>query len=251
MMIYAKVRKNGEYHSPNIAHAVFGFREMGAEIVKYHIIDEIYDVVTEDDIVLDYIDQVRTILNKFHVRPVCEDYPAQLRPFMGRKLWMDHIDSSNANPEKWGVFVKPVKDKAFTGIVIIGPRDLIGCGSCYENYEVICSEVLDIRREWRGFMVYDELIDIRPYKGDYHYNYDAKVIDQVVEAFRTIPDRPMGCSIDFAVVVKEEREQTIFLEMNDGYALGNYGLYYLNYAKLISARWSQLLHRQDAFDFRR
>lgn len=62
MMIYAKVRKNGEYHSLNIAHAVFGFREMGAEIVKYQVIDEIYDAVTADDIVLDYIDQVQTIL---------------------------------------------------------------------------------------------------------------------------------------------------------------------------------------------
>lgn len=149
------------------------------------------------------------------------------------------------------MFVKPVKDKAFTGLVINEPRDLIGCGSCYENYEVICSDVLDIRREWRGFMVYDELVDIRPYKGDYHYCYEPKVIDQIVEAFRTIPDRPMGCSVDFAVIIKGGKEQTIFLEMNDGYALGNYGLYHLNYAKLISARWSQLLDRQDEFDFRR
>lgn len=250
-MIYAKVRNNGEYHSLNIAHAAFGFREMGAEIVKYHIIDEIYDAVTADDIVLDYIDQVQTILRKFDIRPTCRDYPKELQPFMGRRLWTDHIDAINANPGKWGVFVKPVKDKAFTGLVVNGPRDLIGCGSCYENYEVICSEVLDIKREWRGFMVYDELVDIRPYKGDYHYHYDAGVVDQVVEAFRTIPDRPMGCSIDFAVVVKDGKEQTVFLEMNDGYALGNYGLYFLNYAKLISARWSQLLGRRDEFDFRR
>lgn len=249
-MIYAKVRANGEYHSPNISHAVYGFREMGAEIVKYQVIDEIYDRVTAQDIVLDYIDQVQTILLKFHVTPVCEDYPVQLQPFMGRRIWWDTMDSINANPDKWGVFVKPVKDKAFTGLVINGTKDLIGCGSCYENYKVICSEVLDIKREWRGFMLYDELIDIRPYKGDYHYHYHADFVDRVVEAFRTIPNRPMGCSIDFAVVIKEGIEQTVFLEMNDGYALGNYGLYYLNYAKLISARWAQLLKREDEFDFR-
>ena len=35
MKIWAKTRANGEYHSPNISHAVAGFREMGAEIVKY------------------------------------------------------------------------------------------------------------------------------------------------------------------------------------------------------------------------
>ncbi len=66
---------------------------------------------------------------------------------------------------------------------------------------------------------------------------------------QNIPNRPMGCSIDFAVVVKDGKERTVFLEMNDGYALGNYGLYHLSYAKLISARWSQLLGREDVFDF--
>ncbi len=93
MKIYAKVRKNGEYHSQNISHAVFGFREMGAEIVKYEAIDAIYDAVTAEDIVLDYIDQVQTILEKFDVKPFCEDYPIQLTPFMGRNIWTDYIDS--------------------------------------------------------------------------------------------------------------------------------------------------------------
>lgn len=54
-----------------------------------------------------------------------------------------------------------------------------------------------------------------------------------------------------AVVRKDGKEETVFLEMNDGYALGNYGLHYLKYAKLISARWSQLLNREDEFDFRK
>lgn len=251
MAVYAKVRSNGEYHSQNIAHAVFGFREMGAEIIKYEKIDEIYDKVEREDIVLDYIDQIQTMFSKFGVQPKCEDYPEELKPFMGRRLWMDKINSINTDPKKWGVFVKPVKDKAFTGLVINGPKDLIGCGSCYENYDVICCDVLDIKREWRGFVVYDELIDIRPYKGDYHYNYDSCVVDKIMEAFRTIHDRPMGCSVDIAVAEKEGRLETIFLEMNDGYALGNYGLHYLNYAKLISARWSQLLNREDEFDFRK
>lgn len=74
--------------------------------------------------------------------------------------------------------------------------------------------------------------------------------ERAVAAFRTIPNRPVGCSIDFAVVVRDGKEQTVFLEMNDGYALGNYGLYHLSYAKLISARWSQLLGRENIFDFR-
>lgn len=267
MKIFAKVRSNGEYHSHNIAHAVFGFRELGVEIVKYETIDEIYRLVTNEDIVLDYIDQCLTIFDKFGKHPELPNYPEVLKPFLGRKIWSDNINSINSNPDKWGVFVKPVKEKAFTGRVINSPRDLVGCGSCYENYEVLCSNVIDIQKEWRGFIYYDELIDLRPYNGDWHYNYNSKVIDKAMEAFKTWEDRPVACSLDFAVIEKNTEimkqteddlqhtveftttQSTIFLEANDAYALGNYGLNHIDYAKMISARWSQILDRPDEFHF--
>ena len=43
--------------------------------------------------------------------------------------------------------------------------------------------------------------------------------------------------------------RTLLVEMNDTYALGCYGLPSLFYAKLISARWSQLLNRKDEYHF--
>lgn len=253
MVVYAKVRENPHFvlfHSPNISHAVSGFREMGAEIVTYHTIDEIYDKVTREDIVLDYIDQCLTIFNKFNVRPDLPDYPDVLNPYLGRRIWRDTINSINVSPSKWGIFVKPVKEKAFTGKVIRNTKDLIGCGSCYEDYEVYCSDILDIKREWRGFIYHDELIDIRPYSGDWHYSYSSSVIDDVLLDFRLWNKRPVACSLDFAVIIDEKGyQQTVFLEANDAYALGNYGLRCIDYAKMISARWSQLLNRKDEFYF--
>lgn len=250
MKIWAKIRKNGEYHSPNIAHAVAGFRELGAEIVKYEKIDEIYQWITKDDIVLDYIDQCLTIFNKFGVKPKLDDYPEVLKPYLGRTIWKDTIDSINSNPDKWGIFCKPIKEKVFTGKVINGPADLVGCGSCYENYEVYCSPILNIKREWRGFIYYDNLVDLRPYSGNWHYNYDTAFIDKVIESFLNWEERPVACSLDFAVIEdKQGNQKTIFLEANDAYALGNYGLQHVQYAKLISARWSQLLNRPDEFLF--
>lgn len=250
MKIWAKTRANGEYHSHNIAHAVAGFRELGAEIIKYETIDEIYQWVTKDDIVLDYIDQCLTIFDKFGKRPHLDDYPEVLKPYLGRTIWKDTINSINSNPYKWGIFVKPIKEKAFTGKVIDGPADLVGCGSCYENYEVYCSKKLDIVREWRGFYYYDNIIDLRPYNGDWKYNYNPEVIESALKAFNTWEDRPVACSLDFAVIkTKDGGTETIFLEANDAYALGNYGLHHIQYAKLISARWAQILDRKDEYLF--
>ena len=52
----------------------------------------------------------------------------------------------------------------------------------------------------------------------------------------------------------EEREliitlDNILIEVNDGYALGSYGLFYLDYAKLLSARWAELIGIQDECNF--
>ena len=172
-------------HSHNFANAMYGFRELGAEITPYHTIDEIYDNVDKEDIVLDYIDQCNTIFRKFGVEPNLPDYPDKMKPFLGRKIWKDTIDSIASNEEKWsaGYFVKPVRDKVFTGKIISSIADLVGCGNCTENYEVLVSEPLDILAEWRGFIIYDKLVDLRPYgilldhaRQSYLYHYDGKTV---------------------------------------------------------------------------
>jgi len=42
---------------------------------------------------------------------------------------------------------------------------------------------------------------------------------------------------------------TLVVEVNDGYALGAYGLMPLAYAKFLSARWAQLSGTPDYADF--
>lgn len=281
MKVWAKIRENGEYHSHNIAHAVFGFRELGVEIIKYNHIKDIYDWVTRDDIVLDYIDQCNEIFAKFSATPNVPDYPKVMNEFLGRKIWKDNINSISMDESKWsrGTFVKPVKNKVFTGRVIQSITDLVGCGSSTENYEVYVSQAVDIKAEWRCFIRYDKIIDIRPYglgvltnkNNSWKYHYDYEVVEKMLDKFKTWENRPTACSMDIAVIdtdipvkiVKEDDNgneiligwrrrpnyKTILVEFNDAYALGNYGLHHLAYAKLISARWSQLLDRPDEFNF--
>nr|MBP3597893.1 ATP-grasp domain-containing protein [Eubacterium sp.] len=242
-------------HSHNMANAMYGFRELGAEIVCYHKLDEIYDFVTEDDIVLDYIDQCNEIFRKFGKEPRVEDYPESFERFMGRKIWKDTINSISTSEEKWsaGYFVKPTRSKAFTGKVISSINDLMGCGSCTENYEVLVSEPLNIRAEWRCFIMYDEIIDVRPYgvlldpsRKSFLYHYDEDVLTDMLEEFKHLENRPAACSMDICLT---EDGKTLLMEFNDAYALGYYGLAPILYAKLISARWSQILERNDEYRF--
>jgi conserved hypothetical protein len=191
----------------------------------------------------------------FGVEPSIPDYPDVLKPFLGRKIWKDTINSISRSEEKWsgGYFVKPIKSKVFTGKIIGRISDLVGCGNHSEDYEVLVSEPLDICAEWRCFILYDEIVDVRPYgllldrnRKSYKYHYDFKVLDSMLEAFVKWDERPIGCSMDICVT---KDGQTLLVEINDAYALGCYGLASIFYAKLISARWSELLGVKDEYRF--
>lgn len=130
---------------------------------------------------------------------------------------------------------------------------MIGCGNEHEDYDVLVSEPIDILAEWRCFVLYDKIIDVRLYGGlngdeykGFLYHYDSNVLNDIMKEFLTWEDRPNACSIDICCT-KDGR--TLLVECNDAYSLGCYGLHGIYYARMISARWSQLLGREDEYRF--
>ena len=131
-------------------------------------------------------------------------------------------------------------------VVVRSTKDLIGCGIQGVDQEVYCSEVVKFEAEWRCFVRYGQILSVRQYKGDWRRHYDPEVIENAVKEFRSAP---AGYAIDFGLT---DDGRTLLIEFNDGYALGCYGLFYIDYAKLLSARWAELTGTEDecAFDIR-
>ena len=66
MKVYVKCNKNSNSglvigKSETFTKAIYGFSELGCEIIPYEVLDDIYDVVTKEDIVVDYIYQCEEI----------------------------------------------------------------------------------------------------------------------------------------------------------------------------------------------
>jgi len=243
MRVFAKAdRTYNDFKNINIASAALGFREFGIEVIKYHNMKDIMDIHEYGDICLDGVGQVRYMYNHYDIETPDYGYPEVLKDFYGRTFWNSTLNTVYGDSKQWGILIKPVENKLFTGKVVNSLKDFVGLGNAYEDIPIICSDVVNIQAEWRGFIRYDKLIDIRPYNGDWRKSFDPKVIEEVLVKFKEWQDRPNGCSIDFGVT---DKGQTIVIEVNDGYALGSYGLQPLNYAKLISARSSQLYGIKD------
>ena len=242
-------------HNRNLANAVYGFLELGAEVKPYHDLEDIINKVTEQDIVLDYMDACESVLQRFGVKPDMPTYPDVLRAFFGRRIWTDTIQHIAQNEGLWsaGYFVKPIRRKAFAGRIVRGLGDLIGCAGRSGLTEVYVSEQIDILAEWRCFIRYDRILDVRPYGSrasagydGYLYHYDPLVLQEMLTAFQTWENRPAAWAMDICLT---RDGKTLLVECNDAYALGSYGLPEVLYARMISARWSQLLNREDACRF--
>lgn len=243
MKVYVQSYENGIPHNYNFMNAYQGFYEMGFEVIHFHDNNK-FTESSKEDIIVGYVGTVRARLADFGIITPEMDYPDELQKYLGRRVWLTKMNAVNNDPDSWPVFVKPVEDKQFTGVVVRSPKDLIGCGIQGVNQDVYCSEIVDFVAEWRCFVRYGHILSVRPYKGDWRKHYDYRVIENAVKEFITAP---AGYAIDFGLT---DDGRTLLIEVNDGYALGCYGLFYIDYAKLLSARWAELTGTEDecAFD---
>ena len=245
MVVYIQSREDGIPYNYNMMNAYQGFREMGFELRHFHD-NSVLRESSREDIVVGCVDTVRSRLNDFGITAPEIDYPDELQPYLGRKVWQTKMSVINNDPDKWPVFIKPLEDKQFTGVVVRSVGDLVGCGICGADQDIYCSEIVDFVAEWRCFVRYGRILDVRHYRGDWRKHFDHKVIENAVRDYKSAP---AGYSADFGLT---SDGRTLLIEVNDGYALGCYGLFYIDYAKLLSARWAELTGTADecAFDIR-
>ncbi|MBG9942779.1 ATP-grasp domain-containing protein [Brevibacillus formosus] len=241
MRAYIQANKSGEFYNVNAFIAFEGFTSLGWEIIKFHDVNEMKENNPED-IVVGGIGNVRRRLEKLGIeRSQREiDYPDSLSSYFGRKIWTTTLQQLFENKQDWNVFVKP-KDitKKFPGKVVKEYKDFIGLIEQHEDTNIWCSEIVDFVTEWRCFIRYGEILDVRQYKGAWDSKLDLRVIKSAVKDFI---DAPAAYGLDFGI----DRDGNMKLvEVNDGHSIGTYGIAPINYAKLLSARWSELTGTRD------
>jgi hypothetical protein len=241
MILYYEKTPKGQPSSINFYAAYSAFLQMGFEMKETEKVEN----VQEQNMVVGSIRFVyETLLHLGLPVPQPLDYPESLKPFLGRNIWESTMDTIASHPEQWNVFVKPKGfTKKFTGKLIQNMADLRGMGDRGLDTPVWVSEPVHFLAEWRVFIKYGRIIGVHIYRGDWRLHYDVAVIQQAVAAYT---DAPNGYALDFGVTADGK---TLLVEANDGYSLGYYGLFYVDYAKLLAARWTQLTNQEDFCNF--
>lgn len=245
MKAYIQTDKSGNYYNVNAYVANEGFQTLGWETEKYFSVEDIEDNDPES-LIVGGIGNVRKRLEKFGIeRPSNEiDYPKELEKYLGRKVWVSTIEEIFTDEKNWNIFIKPKKEtKKFTGKVVKNYKDFIGIVDNDNPTQIWCSEIVNFKTEWRCFIRYGEILDIRQYKGAWDSKLDLSVIKNAIKDFKSAP---ASYALDFGI---DENDTMKLVEINDGHSLGTYGISATNYAKFLSARWSELTKTKDYAHF--
>ena len=243
MTLYTEKLIRGQFSNISFYTGIEAFYNMGFEIIEVESFNNLN--IVQDNIFLGSIDFIHSALRKLNIPiPEPNDYPISLKNFIGRNISESTIEKISNNPDLWNVFVKPKGTlKKFAGRLVKTTHDLVGCGDRENIVPIWVSDPVDFISEWRVFVRYNKIIGVKSYKGDWRSQYDYRIIE---DAVRSYENAPAGYAIDFGLT---SDGKLLIVEVNEGYSIGSYGLFYVDYAKLISARWAELTGQIDLCDF--
>lgn len=204
-------------------------------------------IVTPNDIFCGHVNLCLKIIKANNViPPESIDYPYCLQQFLGRKIkkmQLRDLEKILNENEEFGrtYFVKPIRNKLFTGFTCMVPKDLCKL-QVSKSCEVYVSAAVNFVAEYRVYVYKNEIVDMYRYAGnDWKANADSNLVESMLELLK-LTKMPIFYSIDVGVT---DEKKTLLVEVNDGYALGNYGLGPKAYAEMSSARWKEIMESKN------
>ena len=238
--------KEGLPATRNLYDAWNGFRVRGHRVFAFDVSE--IDLLTtgKQDIISAGIPVIQRTWRRLGVEiPSPINYPHSLQEFMHRKI--DLLSIGNLRNKQFNgvlgfednspIFIKPYDAmKSFTGFVLASTKGLFKISHLEDDTKLWVSQPINFLSEWRVYVLENEVLGIGNYSGNPLYFPDSKVITKMIDSYKE--SCPVAYGLDVGVI---DDGSTALVEVNDSYSLGNYGLPSTLYAKMIEARWFEVV----------
>ncbi|QDV48834.1 ATP-grasp domain-containing protein [Gimesia fumaroli] len=252
MRAYVQQGQKGDPNYLNLERIAYTFWERGYEMLRFDYpelcegaLDRGLLTYPDETIVAGGVGTIREAIKRANRSlPDLQELPDCLEPWIGRKHWTSTLDEVRQPFEKevptQPVHVKPLHEhKRFTGTVFKEFRDLIPSATVDGATEVLVQEVVEFVSEWRAYLFRGRIKTVANYQGDPLAFPDPARMQAALDAFENCP---IACSMDWGITSTGE---TLLVEVNDCYALGNYGVDMYIYTAMIEARWREIMGLED------
>jgi len=233
MKTYVQQQYN-QWLNDNCYTVWYGLSRMGHEVHPFSM-DNIPVDITKETVVHGGINTMRGIFNLLGVPQPEIHNPHEYLPEYFNRKFMSTTMGEIRGVLNYPYFVKPEVDhKLFTGFVVNNEILENRIRNVSDDTRVLVSEVINMVSEYRCFVNRGKLVGSKNYTGDFKKNIDYDIVDNAIKDYK---GQPISYSLDFAVTDKDE---TTLIEINDGFALGSYGLNPITYTKMIIDRWNEI-----------
>ncbi len=252
MRAYVQQGQKGDPNYLNLEETAYSFWERGYEVMRFEypeldqgVLDRGLLSFPDETIVSGGVGTILEALERANrPQPEMLDLPDCLKPWIGRDYWTSTLaevrqkveSKHNTKP----THVKPLFDhKRFKGTVFTEFRDLIPSAAVDGETPVLVQEVVEFVSEWRAYIFRGRIIHVAHYMEDPIIFPDPAKMQAALDAFENCP---VACGMDWGITAEGE---TLLVEVNDGYALGNYGVRGYIYTAMIEARWREIMGLED------
>jgi len=232
-----------EFINMNVYSAWEGFWLLGCECISFTWKQFDHMPITKESIVVGWIRTVRRAFDLLGVEDPPEvSIPESLAEYAGRKTWASTLGEMRQSDDNHKLFIKPLEGhKLFTGHIRTGEmKDLIFTAMYPDETKILVSEVVNFVSEYRGFVLDGKLIGLKHYAGDFKKMIDSSKVEEAISKYT---NSPIAYSIDFGLT---DDGQTLLVEVNDAFSLGCYGLDRVWYARMIEARWDEIVNNGES-----
>lgn len=220
--------------------AYLGWRDNGANIKLYEDIDDV--PLNKYVILVGCIEDTTKWFKECGI-PIPEPMtmPEELRKYAKRKIMTMSLGDALAY-DKYPFFIKPYSTlKQFWYGIIKNDADKVHFNKDIPlDSTVLISEVVPMDAEYRCYIIDKKIIGVHYYNGDFKLYPNIELVEQMIEDYI---QQPRAYCID--VAVRQDTRETILVECNDAWSLGNYGLPPKLYVRLLTTRWREIITKNN------
>lgn len=230
-----------KYPSDDWSYSAFiGYRNKGADIKLFSDIKEV--PLKRNIVLVACIESTHYWFEQMGwTIPDSITIPEELNKFLFTFRNIDITDIRTVlGKSEYPFFIKSYELKKFSPMIIKDEVDIPFISSLLPDMKVVVSELVDFVSEWRVYVLEGKIIGVCNYAGEYLVFPSSNAINNMIKSFK---NAPVAYSLDVGIIEKMGSLNTILVECNDFYSLGNYGLFPQLYTRALSARWRQILEQ--------
>lgn len=259
--VYVQFSENNVPATRNLYDCWIGFVARGHEVIPYKWNESVLETdklkdITKQDILCAGIPVYNKVLEHLGVAPPSPlDYPecflSDSNKWFGRKIGRTTLGAVRDDLEKNKLpttFIKPVKQKQFTGFVVSSFMDMLKVCHLDDSTEIYSSSTVRFLSEYRVYVnqqysdINNSVVSIGLYNGNPLLFPDVGTIKEAITLYNK-SGAPISYALDVGVVqTKYNKHKTLIVECNSFACLGNYSCPSMLYAKGVEAYWFQVIN---------